>query len=114
MVSGEVSSYHVNLPHCLFGHVALTGIAVAFGRITDSRCSETPPEPCEESAKAEQPRPITTVTMTHSSFDEQNLPFGEPNMPKPKPERVDVGSVFSPAPPWTVRTRVCHEQAGCA
>ena len=84
--------------------MALTGIAL--GRNTfDSRCSETPPEPCEESGKAEQPRPITTVTMTHSSLDEQNLPFGEPNMPKPKPERepkperVEVGSVFSPAPP---------------
>ena len=84
--------------------MALTGIAL--GRNTfDSRCSETPPEPCEESAKAEQPRPITMVKMRHSSFDEQNLPFGEPNMPKPKPERepkperVEVGSVFSPAPP---------------
>ena len=92
-------------PTAVFGHVALTGIAVALGRNTDSRCSETPPEPCEESGKAEQPRPITTVTMTHSSLDEQNLPFGEPNMPKPKPERepkperVEVGSVFSPAPP---------------
>ena len=63
-----------------------------------------PPEPCEESAKAERPRPTTTVTMTHSSLDEQNLPpLDEPNMPKPerapKPERVEVGSVFSPAPP---------------
>ena len=58
---------------------------------TDSRCSETPPEPCEESAKAEQPRPIATVRKTHSSFVEQNLP-------KRKPERVEVGSVSCTAP----------------
>ena len=71
----------------------LTGIEAASGTNTDSRSSEeTPPEPYEESAKAEQPRPTTTVRKTHSSFVEQNLP-------KRKPERVEVGSVFSPAPP---------------
>ena len=76
--------------------MALTGIAAASGTNTDSRSSEeTPPEPYEESAKAEQPRPTTTVRKTHSSFDvEQNVP------PKRRPERVEVGSVFSPAP-WT-------------
>ena len=65
--------------------IALTGIAAASGTST-----ETPPEPYEESAKAEQPRPTTTVRKTHSSFVEQNLP-------KRKPESVEVGSVSSTA-----------------
>ena len=67
----------------------LTGIEAASGTNTDSMRSETP---YDDSAKAEQPRPIATVRKTHSSFVEQNLP-------KRKPERVEVGSVFSPAPP---------------
>ena len=76
--------------------IALTGIEAASGTKTASRSSEeTPPEPYEESAKAEQPRPTTTVRKTHSSFVEQNLP-------KRRPERVEVGSVSSTAP-WTVR-----------
>jgi len=69
---------------------SLTGIAAASGTNTDSRSSETPPEPYEESAKAEQPRPTTTVRKTHSVFVEQNLP-------KRKPESVEVGSVSSTA-----------------
>ena len=70
--------------------MGLTGIAAASGTNTDSRSSETPPERYEESAKAEQPRPTTTVRKTHSSFVEQNLP-------KRKPESVEVGSVSSTA-----------------
>ena len=70
---------------------------------TDSRSSETPPEPYDDSAKAEQPRPIATVRKTHSSFDV------EQNLPKRRPERVEVGSVSSTVP-WRVRTRVSHEQ----
>ena len=68
-------------------------MAAASGTSTDWRSSETPPEPYEESAKAEQPRPITTETTMHSDLDEQILP-------KREPERVEIGSVFSPAPPW--------------
>ena len=56
------------------------------GTNTDSRSSETPPEPYEDGAKAEQPRPTTTEKKMHSSLVEQNLP-------KRKPERVEVGSV---------------------
>ena len=70
----------------------LTGIEAASGTNTDSMRSETPPEPYDDSAKAEQPRPIAAVRKTHSSFDvEQNV------LPKRRPERVEVGSV------WTVR-----------
>ena len=70
----------------------LTGIEAASGTNTDSMRSETPPEPYDDSAKAEQPRPTATVRKTHSSFDvEQNV------LPKRRPERVEVGSV------WTVR-----------
>ena len=85
--------------------MALTGIEAASGTDTDSRSSETPPEPYEDRAKAEQPRPTTTVRKTHSSFDV------EQNLPKRRPERVEVGSVSATAP-WTVRTKVCHEPAG--
>ena len=96
---GEVDLIHVSGVSALLPteskRLSLTGIAAASGTNTDSRSSEeTPPERYEESAKAEQPRPITTVRKTHSSFVEHNLP-------KRKPERVEVGSVFSPAPPWT-------------
>ena len=73
----------------------LTGIEAASGTNTDSMRSETPSEPYDDSAKAEQPRPIATVRKTHSSFDvEQDV------LPKRRPERVEVGSVSSPAP-WT-------------
>ena len=66
----------------------LTGIAAASGTNTDSRSSEeTPPEPYEDRAKAEQPRPIATVRKTHSSFDV------EQNLPKRRPERVEGGTV---------------------
>jgi len=67
----------------------LTGIEAASGTNTDSRNSETPPEPCEDRAKAEQPRPIATVRKTHSSFDV------EQNSPKRRSEHVEVGSVSS-------------------
>ena len=70
--------------------ILLTGTAVASGTTMESRSSETPPERYEESAKAEQPRPTTTVRKTHSSFVEQNLP-------KRKPESFEVGSVSSTA-----------------
>ena len=72
----------------------LTGIEAVSGTNTDSMRSEPP---YDDSAKAEQPRPIATVRKTHSSFDvEQNV------LPKRRPERVEVSSVSSPAP-WTVR-----------
>ena len=67
----------------------LTGIAAVSGTDTASRSSETPPEPYEDRAKAEQPRPITAVKKMHSSFVEQNVP-------KRKPERSggDVGAAL--------------------
>jgi len=70
------------------GSFKLTGIAAASG--TESRSSE----PYGERAKAEQPRPSTTIEKTmHSSFDEQSLPKPKPERkPKPKPKGVGVGS----------------------
>ena len=69
----------------------LTGIEAASGTNTDSRSSETPPEPYDDRAKAEQPSPSATVRKTYTSFVEHNLP-------KRKPERVEVGSVSCTAP----------------
>ena len=89
----EVSAYRLHR-EARGVHRGLTGIAATSGTNTDSRSSEeTPPEPYDDSAKAEQPRPIATVRKTHSSF------YGEQNLPKRRPERVEVGSVFSPALP---------------
>ena len=84
----------------------LTGIEAASGTNTDSMRSETPPEPYDDSAKAEQPRPTATVRKTHSSFDvEQNV------LPKRRPERVEVGSVSALAgAPWTVRRGLVAKQ----
>ena len=59
----------------------LTGIEAASGTNIDSMRSETP---YDDSAKAEQPRPIATVRKMHSSFDvEQDV------LPKRRPERVE-------------------------
>mmetsp|Transcript_26344 Transcript_26344/g.84705 ORF Transcript_26344/g.84705 Transcript_26344/m.84705 type:complete len:207 (-) Transcript_26344:328-948(-) len=73
-----------------------TGIEAASGTNTDSRSSETPPEPYDDSAKAEQPRLNATLRKTHSSFDV------EQNLPKRRPERVEVGSVSSTVPEGVV------------
>jgi len=48
--------------------------AAASGTNTDSRDSETPPEPYEDRTTAEQPSMTTTVRKPHSSLVEQNLP----------------------------------------
>jgi len=70
----------------------------ASGTNTDSRSSETPPEPYEDRAKAEQPRPMTTERKMHSRLVEHRLV--EQNLPKRKrkPERVEAGSVSCTAP----------------
>jgi len=82
----------------------LTGIAAVSGTDTASRRSETPPEPYDDSAMAEQPRPTTTVRKTQSSFVEHNLP-------KRRPERDEVGSVSATAP-WTVGRRFVTSRQG--
>ena len=62
------------------------------GTNTASRNAETAPEPLEERATAEQPRPSTAIEKRrHSSFDEQNLPKPKRER-KRKPKGVEVGS----------------------